>query len=361
MAPKIPKASLARGLAPDEWLQPLFSQSIAAYFDAQPILDPAQSKTPPEIHQYHLGQALFMDTKFEAQRFRRDMAMMARHDDTDHLSLQYFVRGRNQVVNGDAEYVEQPGNIFAVNLAYKIEAQSEDSEVLLLILPRELVRREIPQLTDALGGIFTHGSASAQVFCHHMMALKHSLSRATTAETAAITQGSLGLLSALVQGGDITASAAQQATLRTMCSFIDRHLRSPELSVESLCRQFRCSRATLYRLFKPLGGVREHIQRRRLMACFKAIATQGHRRIFDIALEHGFVSPSHFSNMFRDYFGMTPREARDAGNQPSQMVTRIELVQMSAKGLGGSSAKEDAELMWQWGYTLAQTGNLTTE
>lgn len=354
MTNKIPKASVAPGLAPDEWLQPLFSQSIAAYVDARPVQDPAQAKTLPEIHQYHLGQALFMDSKFEAQRFRRDMAMMARNDDTDHLSLQYFVRGRNRVINGNTEYIEQPGNIFAVNLAYQVEAQSEESEVLLLVLPRELVRREIPQLTDAMGGIFMPHSASAQIFCHHMMALKHSLSRATSEEIAAIIQGTLGLLGALVQGGDITASAAQQATLRTMCSFIDKHLRDPQLSVETLCRQFRCSRATLYRLFKPLGGVREHIQRRRLMACFKAISIQGHRRIFDIALEYGFVSPSHFSNLFRDYFGLTPREAREAGNQPPQMVTRVELVEAPV----GKTALENAELMWQWGRTLAKTGGL---
>lgn len=346
-------------MAPDEWLQPLFSQSIAAYFDSEPVLDPTQSKAPPEIHQYHLGQALFMDSKFEAQRFRRDMAMMARHDDTDHLSLQYFVRGSNKVVNGSAEYIEQPGNIFAVNLAYKIEAVSEESEVLLLVLPRELVRREIPQLTDALGGIFADNSASAQIFSHHMMALKHSLVRATAEETPSITQGTLGLLSALVQGGDVTASAAQQATLRTMCSFIDRHLRDPGLGVESLCSQFRCSRATLYRLFKPLGGVREHIQRRRLMACFKAIALQGHRRIFDVAMDYGFVSPSHFSNLFRDYFGMTPRDARDAGNQPPQIVTRIELVQAPSRVT--APAKDDAELMWEWGRTLAKTGIVPTE
>lgn len=357
MAPLVPKASLVRGMAPDELLQPLFSQAIGAYFDAQPVLDPAQSKAPPEIHQYHLGQALFMDSKFEAQRFRRDMAMMARHDDTDHLSLQYFVRGGNRVVNGAAEYRERPGNIFAVNLAYQIDAVSENSEVLLLVLPRDVVRREIPQLTDAMGSIFTDGSACAQVFCDHMMALKHNLGRATIEETAAITQGTLGLLGALVQGGDITASAAQQATLRTMCGFIDKHLRDPELGVDSLCRQFRCSRATLYRLFKPLGGVREHIQRRRLMACFRAIAVQGHRRIFDIALDYGFVSPSHFSNLFRDFFGMTPSEARDAGNQSPQKVTRIDLV----KTPPGSSAQQDAELMWQWGRTLARTGNLAQD
>lgn len=357
MKTKIPKASLTRGMAPDEWLQPLFSQSIAAYLDAQPIRDPAESRRPPEIHQFHLGQAIFLDTVFEAQRFRRDPAWMARNQDVDHLALQMYVDGGNHVVNGGHEFAQQPNNLFAVNLAYEVYAESQDSRVLTLILPRSVLSDNLPRLLDAIGGVFAQNSASALVFCDHMRSLQQNLATATTAEIGAILQGTFGLLDSLVGHGDITASAAQQATLRTICGFIDKHLRDPDLSVESLCRQFRCSRATLYRLFKPLGGVREHIQRRRLMACFKAITLQGHRRIFDIAMDYGFVSPSHFSNLFRDYFGMTPRDARDAAGQSPQMVTRIELVQAA----GGKSAREDAELMWQWGRTLAQTGTIPTE
>lgn len=356
MKTKIPKASLTRGMAPDEWLQPLFSQSIAAYLDAQPIRDPAESRRPPEVHQFHLGQAIFLDTVFEAQRFRRDPAWMARNQDVDHLALQLYIEGGNEVVNGAHEFSQKVGNVFAVNLAHEVYAESQDSRVLTLILPRSVLSANLPQLLDATGGLFVENSASAQVFSDHMRSLHQNLTTATTAEISAILQGTFGLLDSLVGHADITASAAQQATLRTMCSFIDKHLRDPGLGVESLCGQFRCSRATLYRLFKPLGGVREHIQRRRLMACFKAIAMQSQRRIFDIALDYGFVSPSHFSNLFRDYFGMTPREARDAGNQLPQVVTRIELV----KAPVGATAREDAELMWQWGRTLAKTGTVPT-
>jgi len=357
MKTKIPKASLTRGMAPDEWLQPLFSQSIAAYLDAQPVRNPAESSRPPEVHQFHLGQAIFLDTTFEAQRFRRDPAWMARNQDVDHLALQLYLDGGNEVVNGAHQFSQKAGNVFAVNLAYEVYAESQDSRVLTLMLPRSLLSANLPQLLDAAGGLFVHNSASAQVFSDHMRSLHQNLTTATTTEISAILQGTFGLLDSLAGHADITASAAQQATLRTMCGFIDRHLRGPDLGVESLCKQFRCSRATLYRLFKPLGGVREHIQRRRLMACFKAITMQSHRRIFDIALDYGFVSPSHFSNLFRDYFGMTPREARDAGNQPPQVGTRIEMV----KAPVGVTAREEAEMMWQWGRTLARTGSIATE
>jgi AraC-like DNA-binding protein len=334
-------------MVPQEWLQPLFSQSIAAYMDAQPAGDPTAPRRPPEIHQYHLGQALFLDTTFAAQRFRRDAAWMARNDDADHLGLQFYVRGSNQVVNGAHEYTQKPGNIFAVNLAYEVSALSADAEVLTLMLPRQLLQTELPRLADASGGLFADGSASAQVFCDHMLSLRRNLAGASMEEIAPIMQGTLNLLDSLVRHSDIGSSAAQDATLRTICAYIDQNLHDPSLGVDGICRQFRCSRATLYRLFSSLGGVREHIQRRRLIACFKMIVHQPQRRIFDIALDFGFVSPSHFSTLFRGYFGMTPSEARDAGLGQGPATV------MDLPSATEHSAREYAELMWRWGKTLA--------
>jgi AraC-like DNA-binding protein len=332
-------------MAPKEWLQPLFSQSIAAYLDAQPVRDPALSIRLPEIHQYHLGQALYIDSTFEAQRFRRDAAWMARNDDVDHLALQMYVEGSNNVVNGAHEFRQKPGNIYAVNLAHEVQAVSEDSKVLTLILPRDLLAAELPQMLDSVGAVFANDSASGQVFCDHMQSLNRHLASATTGEIGSIMQGTLGLLDSLVRHGDITSSAAQGATLRSICSHIDRHLHDPALGVDSLCQQFRCSRATLYRLFAPLGGVREHIQRRRLMACFKAIVQQQQRLIYDIALDFGFVSPSHFSNLFRAYFGMTPRQAREDSNGSVGLSEPMPEA--------GQSARDHVEMMWRWGKTLA--------
>ncbi|MEK9967498.1 MAG: AraC family transcriptional regulator [Ferrovibrio sp.] len=298
----------------------------------------------PEIHQYHLGQAIYIDSAFEAQRFRRDTAWMARNDDVDHLALQMYVEGSNSVINGGHEFRQTPGNVFAVNLAHEVHAVSEDSRVLTLILPRDLLQAELPQMLDSIGCLFANDSASAKVFCDHMLSLNRNLVVATTAEIGSIMQGTFGLLDSLVRHGDIASSAAQGATLRSICSHIDRHLHDPALGVESLCLQFRCSRATLYRLFAPLGGVREHIQRRRLIACFKAIVQQQHRRIYDVALDFGFVSPSHFSNLFRSYFGMTPKQAREDGSGSIQLAEPMPDV--------GQSARDHAELMWRWGKTL---------
>jgi AraC-like DNA-binding protein len=349
MAPQIPQASIPRaslvpGMVPDEVLAPLWRESITPYFDAQPI----GAAGTPTIHQYHLGRALFADTTFSAQHFRRDPRWMARNDDADHLMLQLYVRGTNGGINGSNTFLEKPGNIYAVNLAFDTDAKSTDAEVQTLILPRDLLMEELAHLVDASGALFPDESASALIFSDHMLSLRRHLRAAPAAEIPVIMQATIGLLDSLSTHGDVESTVARSATLRTLCRYIDDNLRDPMLGVDSLCRHFRCSRATLYRLFSPLGGVRDHIQRRRLMACFKAISGPGQRRIYDIALDFGFVSPSHFSTLFRAHFGITPREARDAGLQRAGLSTRIELV------TAGYSPAEDIELMWHWGKTLAR-------
>lgn len=349
MTTLIPKASLVPGSVPLEEHQPLWRQSISAFFDSQPVNDLGPEDPQSVIHQYHLERALFLDTSFEGQHFRRDPSWMARNDDADHLMLQFFSRGSNQVRNGTTEYVEQADNIYAVNLAYEIEAKSTASDVLLLVLPRNVVQEDLPYLTDKCGGVFAAGSTSAQVFADHMQSLQKRLSGASAAEAPRILQSTMGLLDSLARSNDVASSSAQDATLKTICRYIDRNLSDPELGVDGICAYFRCSRATLYRVFQSLGGVREHIQRRRLTACFRAIVSpgMGHRRIFDIAMDYGFVSPSHFSHLFRSHFGMTPREARDAG------MERPQASMPDLAPTAGRSASEDAELMWRWGKTLA--------
>jgi|GEM_PF-241983 len=342
----VPQASLVPGMVPAEELASLWRRSIAPFFDAQPIAKPPLSPRLPDIHQYHLEKSLFVDSRFSAQSFTRDRRWMQRYDDSDHLLLQLFVSGENSVVNGAHDYVERPGNIYAVNLAHQVKAASTDARVMTLILPRDLLMDELPHLSDASGALFAEDSAGARIFTDYMMSLRDGLSRAEADEIPALMKATLGLLDSLTTRGDAGSSAAAHATFRTACRYIERHLANPRLNVGSLCRHLRCSRATLYRLFRSHGGVHAHIQRRRLVACFKAIGSPGHRhrRIFDIALDFGFASPSHFSHLFRGHFGMTPREARDANLDFAAGAAPL--------AVPDGSGKEAAEQMWLWAKTL---------
>jgi AraC-like DNA-binding protein len=137
----------------------------------------------------------------------------------------------------------------------------------------------------------------------------------TRSQAGLANRPTLELVAALLNGSPVDAEAAeavQSATLARVRRHIDEHLRSPGLSAESITRDLGLSRARLYRVFEPLGGVATYIRKRRLRRCLKDLADPAlrHRRISDIAWDWGFPDQASFSRGFRAEFGTTPREAR---------------------------------------------------
>ncbi|WP_374468695.1 helix-turn-helix transcriptional regulator [Ferrovibrio sp.] len=338
--------SLSPGIVPEDEHLALWRQSVAPYFDVQPVHQSRPGDPLPEIHQYHLGRAILAESKFAAQSFRRDRQWMARYDDVDHVLFQLLCEGSNHVVNGKANFVQKWGNVYAVNMAYELDAQSADARAITFVLPRPLLREELPYLTDIRGNFLPDGSAAARIFSSYLASLRETLSTARADEADAIVQVTLGLMDSLALHGDIASSAAEGVSFVVICRYIEKHLSDFDLGPDKICRHFRCSRSTIYRLFKQQGGLWSHIQRRRLVACFQALISPHtrHRRIFDIALDYGFASPSQFSRLFREHFGVTPRQARDAGlARPAGIAPPPQI---------GNSAQSAAELMSRWATTL---------
>jgi AraC-like DNA-binding protein len=346
MTDRLPSARLLPGMVPDGELYDLWRHSISPYFHVEPT-DPHGPQQLPLLKQYNLGSFMVVDTTFSGQKFRRDSLWMARHDDVDHLAVQLYVRGCNRVDNGGVSYTLDTANVYAVNLAYEVDTESEDSDTFTLVFPREWLASEIPHLTHSRGALFAPGSFSARIFMDHMLSLRRILPEARMTDMSAISLATQGLLDALVRHQDPEGGPGQGPTFQAMCRHIERGMEDMSLGVDSLCAHFRCSRSTVYRLFRAQGGVAAYIQRRRLLACFKALISpkQRHRRIFDIALDYGFNSPSHFSTLFRGHFGMTPKQARAADTMDGHRA-------VAPKASFGDTAEDQAEMMWNWAKTL---------
>ena len=107
--------------------------------------------------------------------------------------------------------------------------------------------------------------------------------------------------------------------------FIDRHLTSPALSVDMIATSFGLSRATLYRLFEPVGGIATYIRKQKLDRAFQEItaASRSNGRVGPIAYRLGFKNFSAFSRAFRSAYGVSPAEAREKAlhQLPSPLLT----------------------------------------
>jgi AraC-like DNA-binding protein len=114
-----------------------------------------------------------------------------------------------------------------------------------------------------------------------------------------------------------TCVAAPLESFTTISRFIEANLARRELNVEKIASTFGLycvnvclSRASLYRLFEPVGGVACYIRSRRLVRARNELTGPGlqDRRIGPIAYRAGFESIAAFNRAFREAYGEPPRK-----------------------------------------------------
>ena len=124
------------------------------------------------------------------------------------------------------------------------------------------------------------------------------------------------------RAGAPTAPALE--TLASVQGYIENNLGVASLGPDMIARNFGLSRASVFRLFRPVGGVATYIRRRRLERALAEItaASRADRRIGSIAFSFGFANQSAFNRMFQAEYGVTPLQARRTGAAPAPTPAR---------------------------------------
>ena len=101
--------------------------------------------------------------------------------------------------------------------------------------------------------------------------------------------------------------------LLTVESFIDANLGDPGLNPEKIARASFISTRYLHKLFESEGtSVCHWIRRSRLECCRRDLRDPAlaHQTILAIASRWGLPGAQHFSRVFRDEYGCSPKEYR---------------------------------------------------
>ena len=120
-------------------------------------------------------------------------------------------------------------------------------------------------------------------------------------------------LGAPPQREDVRAHA-RDLMFRQIDQFISANLRSPNLDIGMILNQFGVSRASLYRMFEPFGGIRTHItQMRASRAVMEIWQTRMMRASVRAAREKWqFRTGSDFNRTIRRVFDNSPRRLLSA-------------------------------------------------
>jgi AraC-like DNA-binding protein len=227
---------------------------------------------------------------------------------SDGISVQLYRRGSIRGAVGDVELYGAPDRIVLQDLAHPFSVWTDDSEVIGVIVPRariechDWIRMRAPVLSWPID------SSTGRVLASALTTLWAELPRAEMSDGPRLARSFVGVLNGLLQPSGNHLGDVRLALNVAIRQYIADHLDYLALDVDTLRREFFCSRATLYRLFEEDGGVARYIRDARLRACMHDLARPSATRkhIGLIATRWGFENPSHFNRLFKQSFGVVP-------------------------------------------------------
>ncbi len=216
------------------------------------------------------------------------------------------------------------GDIFFLDLSRRSTIEAPDYRSLTIVLPRVSLEPFLPNLDRLHGLVLPRSSPLNTMLLNHLQTLAAEVPGLGLQDARAAARGTAALIAALVStssnGRGAPSGTAKIASLQMLRSLVESNLGKPDLGPEFLCRELGMSRATLYRLFEPLGGVSRYIQQRRLTRAFQTITDPAHAgdRVSTIAGRYGFRNDTVFSRAFREAYGMSPTDSRNASGRSDQ-------------------------------------------
>lgn len=111
----------------------------------------------------------------------------------------------------------------------------------------------------------------------------------------------------------IQLKSSDEVLMNKIMKIINDNLSEPSLSVEMLANEVGLSRVHLHRKLKELTNLssRDFIRNIRMQQAAKLLKEKK-LSISEVAYAVGYNNLSHFSNTFKEYFGMSPKEYMQA-------------------------------------------------
>ncbi|KJC56391.1 hypothetical protein UP10_34450 [Bradyrhizobium sp. LTSPM299] len=262
---------------------------------------------------YQLPRAAIASVESVAQTLNRGPTEIARGGNQLLIWLQ--LSGESDANYAGRECKLRPGDVVVLDYAREIFVRAPDFASIYVMMERNMV----PPVFHAPlthGTLFAADSGPGRLLCRSIESLFQTMDALTLAEANVALDALITMASGMLEGEMARRTVSEVSgdpLLDKALAFIDRNLARLDLTPALLEKSLPLSRSSLYRLFEPLGGVRNAILERRLERAMKVLLTSTAARppLFIIARDHGFASGKQYSRAFRARFGTTPHQFYD--------------------------------------------------
>jgi len=292
----------------------VWKESISCIFDVDADTETRREDFFAAVDATMIGPMMLARTTSRGQRWERSSSTIAR-DGMDHVMVQLYEDG-DQTVTTSGRDVEQPkGGMLVYDLSRTIRARSDNFTNLSLIVPREAVAERVAAPDDLHMTRLELADPMVAMLRDHLGSVKRLAPGMGPDQLSAVMEATLALTAGCLNGvgrGTADLPRADRVTVALLAArrLIESNLSEEALGPDWVAHRLGMSRAALYRLFAPLGGVGHYVRERRLRRAMLNLRSDRRRTIYEIALNSGFASETTFGRAFRRRYGITPRDVR---------------------------------------------------
>jgi AraC family transcriptional regulator, positive regulator of tynA and feaB len=240
-----------------------------------------------------------------------------------HFVVVLLRSGRLKITQAGRECVLRPNmfTLFDCNGPYTFH-HVEPTEVLDVIVPAGAMRARLKEPEAYVAQPRSAGSGLGRVMADMFQSLAREaplIPEEAADDCARRVADVMGVVfdSAGDGGLPIGESAVRSAIYRRCAAFIENNLDDPGLDPAMIAAAAGISVRYLHKIFHGSGeSVGDHVRRLRLARSYHDLIDlrKRHVKIKEIAFRCGFKNPTHFSDAFKDFHGISPSAVRRAAS-----------------------------------------------
>jgi AraC-type DNA-binding domain-containing proteins len=311
------------GKTPEEGFA-AYCQLYASGSDVERLSSPFFAR----VRSWRLDRYLLFSRRYGGVRHHRSTRIA--RDGFDHFVLHHVVSGELSGGRFGHPVPVGPGQTLVLDTREPMESGAASVELITVSLAREAMLAAVGDVSKLHG--YRIEAREGALFGSLLRELVKQAPHLAPAAHAAVTRTLVDLLSVAINpsGSAARSDFYRQEHVRreTVRRLVDAHVADPAFSVQEILVATGMSRAALYRLFEPQGGVARYIQMCRVEQLRQRLDDRAFDRhaLAELAPLLGFSSESHAGRLFKQAFGISPgayRTTSQRGEQSSSVAAMV--------------------------------------
>lgn len=267
---------------------------------------------------------ILTDFRFTPLHFDHDPKKLNEFDN-EFLLLERYLAGQGHGIVGDTVTAVGPQRLHLVDWSRRYRTVTTQVKGQSVMIPHDLVGYD-PSRYAAYFSLETR-STEGRLLCVVFDQFCAAMREGRTDEASVCAGLCTELVNRLLRGVDRRNKDERHSQVDAALahSYIQQHLSDPALGPDTLCKELKISRATLYRIFANEGGVARYIDKLRLQRCFDSLLDAPRRRgeVRRIAEAWGFHEASSFNRKFRRHYNIAPSDC--LGAERADVVNHLDI------------------------------------